>query len=557
MLKKRIFIALCILLLILVALLFAAVKQARHLHRDPIVLMNKYYQFKSVEPDVAKKSLLLILNQDNNYLPAMKEYSQWLLNGDQPQQAKHWLEQLHKHLPDNNNYTLQLGYLYYMDGEWQKSKQLFIELLARSTGHLRLQVLQALNAMASYVPYYQYHATVQTCGMVTRKLLSAAPLAIFHVVRGAKSKAVQVNDMLNKYYKIKQNPQISRLIIKQIVDKYPNNIQVLKEAGFLAIRQGHQIEAIDYFTRVYDLAYQPNIAMQLAYLYDQINDKPAAYHYFKRATCSNDKTLSLDAEHALTTLAGQQTKALPLPYFAEIYLSPFSQRRFGLTVVPFYARLGVEQANRFQTKEYVFLRRTQDNRSANLGQVSQIYEDNVQITGVGAQLSPFRRLPLVSFIEVGEAYDLVYQHRNRWRGDVRGGFMYYKEFGAPPTYVDNLYISYDYYSDWYGDATYFSRYKNNVIGLVKTHQGIRLMQYKSSMVNLYITGRVIADTNRVFYNNIAEVGPGIAFIPSNRFNLQLRFEHVNGVYLPAGSAVNPYSKYYTNQLVQLLLYVRI
>ena len=96
-----------------------------------------------------------------------------------------------------------------------------------------------------------------------------------------------------------------------------------------------------------------------------------------------------------------------------------------------------------------------------------------------------------------------------------------------------------------------------MIGLVKTHQGIRLLQYKSSMVNLYVTGRVLADTKRVFYNNIAEVGPGIAFVPSNRFNLQLRFEHINGVYLPAGAMVNPYSKYYTNQLVQLLFYVKI
>ena len=77
------------------------------------------------------------------------------------------------------------------------------------------------------------------------------------------------------------------------------------------------------------------------------------------------------------------------------------------------------------------------------------------------------------------------------------------------------------------------------------------------MLNLYMTGRVFGDTRREFFNNYAEVGPGIAFVPSNRFNLQLRVEQVKGVYLPAGATVNPYAKYYTSQYIQLLFYVKI
>jgi hypothetical protein len=95
-----------------------------------------------------------------------------------------------------------------------------------------------------------------------------------------------------------------------------------------------------------------------------------------------------------------------------------------------------------------------------------------------------------------------------------------------------------------------------VIGLIRTHQGIRLFQYKSSMINLYLTGRVIEDTKRLFFNNIAEIGPGISIVPSNRFNVQLRLEQVNGMYLPAGATLNPYNKYYTNQLAQLLFYMK-
>jgi hypothetical protein len=450
-----------------------------------------------------------------------------------------------------------------MSDDWQKSKLIFTNMLMHVTGQRRAQVLQALNLMASYLPHYQHYTTIELLRAVSNKesvlanpsMIKSTPIVS---APGNKKKALPKTNSFDNYYFLKKNDEhAARQLITQLIHQQPNNIQALKEAGFLAIQQGHRSEAIDYFTRAYHSTYQPEIAMQLAYLYDQINDKPMAYQYFKLATEIPDKCLSLRAENALTNLRGMQTKALASPYFSEVFLSPFSQTRFGLTVVPFYWRLGIEQDNRFQTKEYLFFRRSKDNRSANLGELSQLYEDNVQITGVGGQFMPFKRLPIVGFVEVGEAYDLVYQNRNRWRGDLRSGFMYYQEFGASPAYFDRLTLSHHYYSNWYGDTTYFSRYNNNVIGVLRTRQGIRLLQYHSSMLNLYAAGRVIADTNRVFYNNIAEVGPGISFIPTNRFNLELRFEYVNGVYLPAGGSVNPYGKYYTNQVVQLLFYVKI
>ena len=562
-LKKGIYLFISTLLIILGLLVCAALMQTKKLHRDPVVLMNKYYQFKNSNPDVAKKSLLIILNQDGNYLPALKEFTQWKLFDSHSQQLLHSLERLHELLPDNDTYTFQLAYLHYMNGDWQKSKLLFMDLLLHVTGTIKDQSQQALNAMASYMPYYQYHARVEmflAASNNNRKYATVTTVknAQAAVSVGANGVGTQINLLMNDYYAVKAKDQhAARHLIKQVIHKQPNNVQALKEAGFLAIAQGHRIEAINYFTRVYNLTHQPEIAMQLAYLYDQINNKPIAYQYLQIAARSQDRNLSLSAENAMTNLAGLQTKALPRPYYSEIFFSPFYESRFGLTVVPLIWRVGIEQDNRFKTKEYAFLRRTQDNRSANLGLISQLFEDNVQITGVGGQLAPFKGLPIIGYLEVGAAYDLLYQNRDRWRGDLRGGLMYYQDFGKRPAYFDTLKMSHDYYSDWYADATYFSRYNNNVIGVIKTHQGVRLLQYKSSMLNLYMTGRVFGDTRREFFNNYAEVGPGIAFVPSNRFNLQLRVEQVKGVYLPAGATVNPYAKYYTSQYIQLLFYVKI
>jgi Flp pilus assembly protein TadD len=549
MLKRRIFIAVCILVLLLLALLIAAVAQAKKLHRDPVVLMNKYYNFKDGHPEAAKKALLIILKQDKNNLAALQEYSQWMLNDHDPQKALITLEQLHERFPQDSTYTYQLGYLYYQNGDWEKSRTLLIGLATNAPATLKDRVFQSINAMSSYLPAFQSQANIEK---------KPQPVAIVSTIKKPKDKKTQLNDLLNKYYSLKKkNPIAAQRAIMLAINTQPENVQSLKEAGYFALANGHKIEAIDYFIRAYDLSYQPTIAMQLGYWLDQVGDKPTAYQYFKLAAQSPDQKLALAAENSLTNLAGQQTKALPRPYFSEVYFNPFTQSRFGLTVVPFIWRFGIEQDNRFHSKEYLFFRRTQDNRSANLGEISQIYEDNVQITGVGGQITPFKKLPVVGFLEVGEAYDLVYRDRNRWRGDVRGGFMYYQEFGIRPAYYDQLKISHDYYNDWYGDVTYFSRYNNNVIGLARTHHGIHLLQYKSSIVNLYATGRVIADTQRAFYNNIAEIGGGVAFIPSNRFNLQLRFEHVNGTYLPVGGSVNPYGKYYGNNIAQLLFYVKI
>ncbi|AHE66880.1 tetratricopeptide repeat protein [Legionella oakridgensis] len=574
MLRKWVIILIGVLLLIMATLFYFAMKQAKKLHRDPIVLMNKYYRLKQSNPEAAKNALLIVLNQDNNYLPAHKEFSQWLLNGDNVQQALHSLERIDNLLPDNDDvYALQLGYLYYLNGDWEKSTRLYVRMMEHVKGTVKLQAQQALNAMASYLPFYQDYAFVEDVpalyasaewfikGSVidccTEPTVFFANLkTIPHESKNNIEPAKEANVLLNDDRFKKKDIAVSSRFLKHAIDKQPDNIQTLKEAGYAAIRKGKKIKAIHYFTQAYNESNEPSLAMQLAYLYDQINNKPAAYQYFKLASRSLDKNLSFQAENALTILGGQQTKVLPSPYFSEIYFNPFTQSRFGLTVRPFVFRIGIEQHDLMQSRTYLFFRRTDDNRSKNLGEISQIYEDNVQIMGIGGQVTPFRGLPIVGFVETGAAYDLVYRDRNRWRGDLRGGFMYYQEYGARPAYFDKLQISFCYYSDWYADVTYFSRYKNDVIGLIRTHQGIHLLQYHSSLLNLYMTGRVIADTRREFFNNLAEVGPGIAFVPSNRFNLQLRFEHIKGAYLPVGGAsINPYGKYYSNNLVQLHFYV--
>jgi tetratricopeptide (TPR) repeat protein len=671
--RNKIILLITVLFFILGILVFCAFHQAKILHRDPAVLINRYYLLQHSNPEAARKALLIILHQDENNILALRELSDIYIKEKNFIKALPLVKKLHELNPADTYYTIELASLYYDIGKWDNAYVLLTHLKNNENPLVKQQAQVLLDNMSSSLLYYNIdairvnkaifaedtHSQVVTIllnlfyklqksepiqakqllvllhmlsandVLVSEEMayaaleqgdhpqalsyllfayqqnpssqlalqlaylytdqgnrleasqyflvaaashdpaLHAAALKGYRFAQGEEQAALQnkviaprgaasqESLLLDQFYLLKQKDKPGAwLLIKQIILQYPDNVSALKEGGFLAITQGSRIDAIHYFTQAYNLNSQPDLAMQLGYLYDQTDNKYLAYHYFNLATQSADKTLALRAQNALTNLSGLEMKRLPSPYFSELFFDPFSQSRFGLTVRPFIARLGVEFDNRFQTKTYFVFRQTQDNKTTNLGQISQIYEDNVRIMGVGAQINPLKSIPLVAFVEAGEAYDLVYRNRNRWRGDLRGGLMYYNEFGTKPAYFDHLKISKDYYSLLYGDITYFSRYDNNVIGTLKTHQGIRLLQYHSSMLNLYGSGRVLEDTRREFFNNFAEIGPGIGFIPSNRFKVELHFEHVRGVYLPAGGSTNPYGKYYTNNTVQLFMYTK-
>lgn len=650
-------------------------KEALFLHRDPEVLINRYYLLRDTDPKAAQNALLILLQQDKNHIQALQELSQIYIREHHIDLALPLATQLHLLVPQNEEYMLQLALLYYSNGQWDQADTLLNALTKGPSWTYKIKAQEVLTQMASSLPYYQNNAialhnnSTQDQSQVITILLNyyyqlkkeqphkaeqlldlldtltndnaLIPLesgytslqekhqqhAIDHFLKayeikpnaelalqlaylyaGAKqeqkaasfflaatlttdnkikeeakkgymvvthnaptsipantTKSSAESLLMDNFYLIKKNNQEAAwTLIQNIITRYPNNLTALKEGGFLAIDLNHRNKAIVYFTKAYELSFEPNIALQLGYLYNEPNglkivntDKYWAYHYFNLATHTSDKPLELKAQNAMTNLSGLQTKVLPDPYFSEIFFTPFTQSRFGLTVRPFIGRLGIEHNNALQSKTYFVLRRTQDNKSLNAGQVPQIYEDNVQILGIGEQITPIPLVPLIGFVEVGRAYDLIYRNRNRWRNDVRGGLMYYNEFGAMPAYFDHAVANAHYYSTLYGDVTYFSRYNNNVIATGRTHQGIRLWQYHSSMINLYATGRIIEDTNRDFFNNIAEIGPGIGFIPSNRYKVELRFEHVNGVYLPVRNNTNPYGKYYINNTVQLLFYTKL
>jgi len=371
-------------------------------------------------------------------------------------------------------------------------------------------------------------------------------------------KSNERDELFNQYYALKKDhPQQAWKLLQKILKKYPNDIDALKEAGYTTLNAKDNISAYGYFKRAYEITRDPQLAMQLGYILVDLNRKRLAYYYFDLATNTKNTKDLIDAEMAKTNLTQAQMKLLPEPYYLDIFYDPFYYSRFKMVVEPLVIKVGKLINEKYQFKIYVSYQRTVDDRSSFIQQLPQIFEDNDSITALGAQINPIPTAPLTAFVEAGKAVDIVYQNRSRWRSDLRGGLAYYKDWGEKPTYTIEPVFSDKVVGDFYSDMIYFSRYRD-IIGSVRLRQGIRVFKYETSSIDLYLKGFVVWDTAHQYYNNIVEWGPGIALTPSNRYNVVLHLEALQGHYIPVTSpSPNPYTSNYHNNLLLLDCYFRL
>lgn len=364
--------------------------------------------------------------------------------------------------------------------------------------------------------------------------------------------------LLNRFYALQKTDRPAAentLLILLKTD--PNNAVALSELGYIYIEDDKPEEALSVFKSAYQITDDYKIAAQIGYLLDGLGRKKEAYYYFEKASHSPDLKLRQQSNAAMTNLAGFRTKFLSDPYFADIYLSPLYYTRFGLAVFPFQGRFGVALGKNKQWELYVGTRGARDGKSQASGTSPQIFEDNAIIFNLGIRYQPFYTVPLYFYGEVGKGYDLLYQDRPRWKNDFRGGAFYQTAWGAVPTYAENFKFTFKPIGDVYADSSYYSRYNNNLISSINLRQGFRVMEYKSSSLAIYLRAFGIVDTNHEFYNNLVEIGPGIIWVPNNRYNMDFRFERVRGYYFNVNSPdPNPYGSNYNNDVVMFELYQR-
>lgn len=497
-------------------------------------LFIDYYNIKPTNPEKAMTILHEIIEKDPSNNLAYAELGYFYLNNHKNDQALACFEKAYELVPIPQ-LAMQIAYLLADNKEFllaQLYLQQSIKLSNNETSPDTQKMLITLHQLMN--PF------------ITR-LLTITPQKI--------APNTEYTQLMNQYFDEKKiDPEQAWLLLKQIIARYPDDIMALKEAGYYTLAKKNYTLSLAYFKHAYTLTNDPLLAMQVGYILNTLGENAHAYQYFWYATRATNEKISYNAELAMDNLSGLQTKIIPNPFFVNFYYAPFVFSRFALLVNPLIVRAGItlEEAHKLQV--YAGFRYTKDNRSSS-GQIPQIYETNQAVAAVGASVYPFTtKIPLVVFGEVGKAYSLI-NVQPLVQNDVRAGAAFYTEWGKKPSFSPTVRWSHDLIGNLYASAIYYSQFNNDVIGDFRFNEGVRILQFRAATITPYITGHLILDTQHQFYNNILEIGPGIAFRPTTRYNFVLKLEALKGFYLPVNSpSVNPYGPTYRNNVVQLVSY---
>lgn len=659
--------------------IYSAMKKTRSVQRDIPTLLNFYYNYKDKNPLKAKEALDLILKQDPSNATAIHAKSNWFIQQGDTHSALIFLQNNHTLYPKDAHIELELAKLYIMLNQTAEAKPILKKLLTsespdlkkKSTvlyqaiypqettptsrinytsfiepinittkqdlsllyakvqdiiklqpdsarNYLHLIISMAPNDQEAYVKLGYLELQQNNSDVALHYFLKAFSIkadpqlavqigyiyakkrdkvqAMFFFNYGAahgnlvlkqqsqkalaflKKNAVETepnkgsnktlspeDKLWNLFYQNKLNhPAIALKAINSLLKMLPNDVRTLKEAAYFAMAQKNSTRAIALWNQAYNLERNPEYALSIAYLYDTQNNKPKAFHFFDLASKTMDMSIKTKAELAMTGMGGSQFQFLPKPFFAEFYSAPFYFSRFDLGVLPTITRAGITVNETHHTDAYASWRWTKDNRSGTVqgliiqNSISQIFEDNVAIYAAGLRTYLWPKIPLQTFIEIGQAEDLVYRNRAKWRSDVRGGLVYYNAWGEKPTWTAGLAFPWKWVSTLYADTIYYSRYNNNIIGTAWFRPGLRVATFQSASLDFYLANYLILDKNREFFNNVYSIGPGMAFQPSNRINIVLRLEALQGYYIPVNSPTpNPYRSKYYNNLAMVEVYFRI
>jgi len=297
---------------------------------------------------------------------------------------------------------------------------------------------------------------------------------------------------------------------------------------------------------------------QIGYVLESLGRQTEAYIEFEKAF--EQASTHEEKEKIYKSLANLytfRTKVLPSPFFADLYYSPLYENRFENTINTLNARLGVVVESTHEWEVYLGTRFNKDKKSIG-GSAPAIYSDNAVIYALGMSVKPVIEIPVKFYIEAGYGHDVTPRNRPPNQKDFRWGANFFQNWGATPVYSDGISFPFKHVGDTQGDMSYYTRYNNNWIGTFRLREGLRVMTYKSASIDLYAKGQFLFDTNKEFYNNLYELGPGIALQPTNLVNFIIRAERIWGRYIKVNSSSpNPYGKKYHAVSILAEFYIRM
>ncbi len=356
-------------------------------------------------------------------------------------------------------------------------------------------------------------------------------------------------------YALTHNKQFAEAVpvMQRVVQLEPASIAARSQLGYLFIQLDRVREAIDTFIAAESLDPKNySFKLQLGYLYDRVSDKERARVKFIQASQSPDLDIHQKAVDALKSLA-PVVFARRWIWANEIYAAPTYYQRFNNFIAPFIWRSGLILSDRSGLEGYFSLRATRDSRSSG-GNAPQIFEDNSVITSVGLRARPFKNA-LTVYGEAGLAFNLLPNKLAtvKARSDYRFGTYYSRQWGKR-TPNDKLWFPFNPIGELYFDLSYYSRFRNNVIGYLQAREGLRILQASQTSLEAYGRINLIKDSGRDFYNNLTETGVGLGFVPKTKWGVKITAEYLRGYYFGINriGEANPYAPHYNDFRIALI-----
>jgi len=111
------------------------------------------------------------------------------------------------------------------------------------------------------------------------------------------------------------------------------------------------------------------------------------------------------------------------------------------------------------------------------------------------------------------------------------------------------------WSEVYADANYLDKDDKNIVYYIEGKLGVQLLRWHKIRLDAYAVTYAYYDKNADFWNNHAEVAPGIRITPWSDIDLNIRVEYLWGNYYDrTGRYENPYAQTFEDVRVGLFFW---
>ncbi|SNT42631.1 hypothetical protein SAMN05421770_1149 [Granulicella rosea] len=323
----------------------------------------------------------------------------------------------------------------------------------------------------------------------------------------------------------------------------PSDLVALRQIVYMDLNAGDESGAVEDIDALRGMnASTPTFEAQEGYILFHQKKNEQARAAFVRAMAGDDALIREHARQAIAVIDAQFPN-----HTLEIAVDGQYLNRFDDGVVDAYARYFERVGGKDSPiRAYVGARLLRDTASQN-GPLPQIFSDNAFLSGVGLAYQPQGAHYFVS-TEANAAYAL-YAGRNHTAAvipDFRMVAGYYNLFrpgaGSP---LHRLSVQAN------GSVGFYSRYQDNIIAYLQPQETYDLTT-GALRISPFFQQSFAFDVNQQFYNNIAEMIPGVQFSLARFPGAALRAEYVRGYYLPFHTnSVNPYGSEYNDIRVRL------